>query len=135
MFARCPNDSYYLFPANVAVARSYLSAATRECERTRAVAGASLAQVLGFVVGPALQAAAAPLGPGEPYPPPGQYSRALRLDMYTAAGWINAVLGLVNFVLFLPFCFKERKIAAREAMLAHGKETGTYYMIVIHIEL
>ncbi|XP_032516610.1 major facilitator superfamily domain-containing protein 8 [Danaus plexippus] len=109
--------------ANVAVARSYLSAATRESERTRAVAGASLAQVLGFVVGPALQAAVAPLGPGEPYPPLGQYNHPIRLDMYTAAGWINAVLGLINFILFLPFFFKEKKIAAREAMLAHGKET------------
>lgn len=112
------------FLANVAVARSYLSAATRESERTRAVAGASLAQVLGFVVGPALQAAVAPLGPGEPYPPLGQYNHPIRLDMYTAAGWINAVLGLINFILFLPFFFKEKKIAAREAMLAHGKETG-----------
>ncbi|XP_050348286.1 major facilitator superfamily domain-containing protein 8 [Nymphalis io] len=109
--------------ANVAVARSYLSAATRESERTRAVAGASLAQVLGFVVGPAMQAAAAPLGPGESYPPPGSYVQPLRLDMYTAAGWINAILGLINFVLFLPFCFKEKKIAAREAMLAQGKQT------------
>jgi MFS transporter, ceroid-lipofuscinosis neuronal protein 7 len=39
----------------VAVARSYLSAATLVSERTRAVAYVSLAQVLGFVVGPALQ--------------------------------------------------------------------------------
>lgn len=87
--------------------------------------------MLGFVVGPALQAAAAPLGPGQPYPSPGDYAHPLRLDMYTAAGWINAVLGLINFVLFLPFCFKERKIAAREAMLAHGKGTGTYYVTFI----
>lgn len=107
-------------PANVAVARSYLSAATLVEERTRAVAAVSLAQVLGFVVGPALQAAAAPLGPGPPYPPPGDFSTPFRLDMYTAAGWINAILGLVNFLLFLPWCFKERNIAAREAMLARG---------------
>ncbi|CAH4036738.1 major facilitator superfamily domain-containing protein 8 isoform X1 [Pieris brassicae] len=106
--------------ANVAVARSYLSAATRESERTRAVAGLSLAQVLGFVVGPALQAAAAPLGPGEAYV---ESDLAPRLDMYTAPGWINALLGTVNIVLFLPFCFKERKIAAREAMIAQGKDT------------
>ncbi|XP_028156741.1 major facilitator superfamily domain-containing protein 8, partial [Ostrinia furnacalis] len=108
--------------ANIAVARSYLSAATLVSERTRAVASVSLAQVLGFVVGPALQAAAAPLGPGAPYAPPGAPA-ALRLDMYTAAGWINAVLGIVNFVLFLPWCFKERTIAAREAMLAQGKNS------------
>ncbi|XP_041979710.1 major facilitator superfamily domain-containing protein 8 [Aricia agestis] len=103
--------------ANVAVARSYLSAATLAGERTRAVAGASLAQVLGFVVGPALQAAAAPLGPGP------AYTAAPRLDMYTAAGWANVLLGLVNLVCFLPFCFTEHKIAAREAMLLRGKET------------
>ncbi|CAH0586745.1 unnamed protein product [Chrysodeixis includens] len=106
--------------ANIAVARSYLSAATLVGERTRAVAVVSLAQVLGFVVGPALQAAAAPLGAGAPYPPPGAPAAALRLDMYTAAGWINALLGLLNFLLFMPCCFKERKIAAREAMIAQG---------------
>ncbi|KAM3955688.1 CLN7/MFS domain-containing 8 [Aphomia sociella] len=109
--------------ANIAVARSYLSAATLVSERTRAVAWVSLAQVLGFVVGPALQAAAAPLGSGGPYPPPGDYSSPFRLDMYTAAGWINALLGLVNFLLFLPWCFKERTIAAREAMIAQGKNS------------
>lgn len=112
--------------ANIAVARSYLSAATMVDERTRAVAAVSLAQVLGFVVGPALQAAAAPLGGGAPYAPPGAAERALRLDMYTAAGWINALLGLVNFALFLPWCFKERRVAAREAMLAHGKQSGHF---------
>ncbi|XP_013196044.2 major facilitator superfamily domain-containing protein 8 [Amyelois transitella] len=109
--------------ANIAVARSYLSSATLVSERTRAVAWVSLAQVLGFVVGPALQAAAAPLGPGPPYPPPGDLSSPLRLDMYTAAGWINAVFGIVNFVLFLPWFFKERPIAAREAMVAQGKDS------------
>lgn len=109
--------------ANIAVARSYLSAATLVGERTRAVAAVSLAQVLGFVVGPALQAAATPLGPGAPYPPPGDYSQPFRLDMYTAAGWINALLGTINFLLFLPWCFQERKIAAREAMIVQGKRS------------
>lgn len=112
------------YPANIAVARSYLSAATLVGERTRAVAVVSLAQVLGFVVGPALQAAVAPLGPGSPYPPPGDFSSPLRLDMYTGAGWINAALGFINLLLFLPWCFKERKIAAREAMIAQGTDNG-----------
>ncbi|KAL0880525.1 hypothetical protein ABMA27_002919 [Loxostege sticticalis] len=98
--------------ANIAVARSYLSAATLTSERTRAVASVSLAQ-----------AAAAPLGPGPPYAEPGAPGPVLRLDMYTAAGWINAVLGVVNFALFLPWCFKERTIAAREAMVAQGKDS------------
>ncbi|CAH0682898.1 unnamed protein product [Spodoptera exigua] len=108
--------------ANIAVARSYLSAATLVGERTRAVAVVSLAQVLGFVVGPALQAAVAPLGPGPPYAPPGDFSSPLRLDMYTGAGWINAALGFINLLLFLPWCFKEKKIAAREAMIAQGTD-------------
>lgn len=82
--------------------------------------------MLGFVVGPALQAAAAPLGPGAAYPPPGAPGPTLRLDMYTAAGWINALLGTLNLLLFLPCCFKERKIAAREAMIAQGKESGEH---------
>lgn len=48
------------------------------------------------------------------------------LDMYTAAGWINVLLGLLNFVLFLPCVFKERKIAAREAMILQNAESGDY---------
>ncbi|XP_012339097.1 major facilitator superfamily domain-containing protein 8 isoform X2 [Apis florea] len=51
--------------ANIAVARSYLSAATKFVERTHAVSMVSLAQVLGFVVGPSLQAAVTPLGEKE----------------------------------------------------------------------
>lgn len=100
--------------AGVAVARSYLSAATLLSERTRAVAGVSLAQVLGFAAGPALQAAAAPLGPG----PPLELCSPLQLDMYTAAGWAGAALSVLNFVLLLPWCFRERPIAAREAVRA-----------------
>jgi MFS transporter, ceroid-lipofuscinosis neuronal protein 7 len=48
--------------ANIAVCRSYLSAATTVKERTNSVSMMSLAQVLGFVFGPALQAAVTPLG-------------------------------------------------------------------------
>lgn len=38
--------------ANIAVCRSYLSAATKLSERTHAVSMVSFAQVLGFIVGP-----------------------------------------------------------------------------------
>jgi len=41
-----------LISASIAVCRSYLSAATKLKERTGAVSMVSLAQVLGFVVGP-----------------------------------------------------------------------------------
>lgn len=108
------------FVANIAVCRSYLSAATTIAERTGAVSMVSLAQVLGFVVGPALQAAVVPLGETGMWLIPGR----LRLDMYTAAGWINVILGIINTIMFFPIVFKEHRIAAREAMVKQGKETG-----------
>ncbi|KAJ8683368.1 hypothetical protein QAD02_019160 [Eretmocerus hayati] len=102
--------------ANIAVARSYLSAATRLNERTNAVSMVSLAQVLGFAVGPVLQTSFVPLGK-EGY----ISGSGLPINMYTAPGWVNVLLGILNFALFLPFSFKERKIAAREAMRDTGK--------------
>ena len=103
--------------ANIAVARSYLSAATKFAERTHAVSMVSLAQVLGFVVGPGLQAAVTPLGPN------GLYFINLPVNMFTMPGWINVIMGVLNFVLFLPWNFKEHRIAIREAMRSEGKET------------
>lgn len=44
----------------------------------------------------------------------------MHLDMFTAASWINVFLGVINFVMFLPAIFKEKCIAAREAMLRQG---------------
>lgn len=105
--------------ASIAVCRSYLSAATKLKERTGAVSMVSLAQVLGFIVGPGLQAAVTPLGDkGIPLIP-----GVLTLNMYTASGWINVLLGIFNCLLFLPSIFRERRIAAREAMLHHGMES------------
>lgn len=43
--------------------------------------------------------------------------------MYSAPGWVNVFLGLINLGLFLPFVFQDRKVAAREQMILHGKET------------
>uniref|UniRef100_A0A6B2EFK6 Putative transporter/transmembrane protein n=1 Tax=Phlebotomus kandelakii TaxID=1109342 RepID=A0A6B2EFK6_9DIPT len=103
--------------SNVAVCRSYLSAATTLKERTGAVAMVSLAQVLGFVVGPALQAAVTQLGEHGLVVP-----GIFHLDMYTAGGWINVLLGIGNFCMFLPAFFKERRIAAKEAMIMQGKD-------------
>lgn len=48
----------------------------------------------------------------------------LSLNMYTAAGWINVVMGIGNFILFLPWFFVERQIAAKEAMVKQGATTG-----------
>lgn len=103
--------------ANVAVARSYLSAATTIGERTHAVSMISLAQVLGFIVGPALQAAVTPLG-NHGYE---LFDGRLHIDMYTASGWINVLMGALNFCLFLPCSFQEHPISAKEAMIIQGK--------------
>lgn len=62
----------------------------------------SLAQVLGFIVGPALQAIVTPLGVKGVSIIPG----VVVLNMYTAAGWINVFMAIVNFCLFLPIFFK-----------------------------
>lgn len=75
-------------------------------------------QVLGFAVGPALQTAVSPLGND------GTSLMGLPMNMYTAAGWINVLMGILNLALFLPWSFKEHKIAAREAMRDQGKASG-----------
>ncbi|XP_011301992.1 major facilitator superfamily domain-containing protein 8 [Fopius arisanus] len=102
--------------ANIALTRSYLSAATVLAEKIQAVSMVSLAQVLGFAVGPALQAAVTPIGKGFTL-------LGLPINMYTAPGWLNVIMGIANFVLFLPYFFKERHIATREAMRDLGKVT------------
>ncbi|XP_054271541.1 major facilitator superfamily domain-containing protein 8-like [Macrosteles quadrilineatus] len=105
--------------ANIAICRSYLSAATKLNERTQAVSMVSLAQVLGFIVGPGLQAAVTPLGEQGKV----LFKGWITLNMYTAAGWINVLLGLFNAILFSPFYFTERYIAAREAMIMVGAKS------------
>ncbi|CAH0552806.1 unnamed protein product [Brassicogethes aeneus] len=112
--------------ANVAACRSYLSAATTVSERTKAVSMISLAQVLGFVIGPAIQAAVVPLGNDGVW----LIKDQLKLDMYTASGWINVFLTLINIYLFFPSMFIEHKIASREAMQKSGtnNEKDTWKM-------
>ncbi|XP_055620041.1 major facilitator superfamily domain-containing protein 8 isoform X2 [Toxorhynchites rutilus septentrionalis] len=105
--------------SSIAVCRSYLSAATKVKERTGAVSMVSLAQTLGFIVGPALQGIVTPLG-DQGFP---LFKNKLHLNMYTATGWINVMMGILNFCLFLPFIFKEKRIAAREAMIKQGVES------------
>ncbi|XP_017772587.1 PREDICTED: major facilitator superfamily domain-containing protein 8-like [Nicrophorus vespilloides] len=104
---------------NVAACSSYVSAATRVSERRKAVSMVSLAQVLGFVVGPAVQAAVVPFGDEGFW----LIQDRLRLNMYTVAGWFNVFLSVINFCLFLPMVFNEHKIAAKEAMMLQGVKT------------
>ncbi|XP_017843584.1 major facilitator superfamily domain-containing protein 8 isoform X2 [Drosophila busckii] len=120
-----PNVKYWMLAsrfligvssANIALCRSYLSAATRLSERTHAVSMVSLAQVLGFIIGPGLQALVTPLGSnGHVW-----LWGTMHFNMYTAAGWINVLLSMWNFCLFLPRYFQEHKIAAREIMVKQG---------------
>ncbi|XP_050512598.1 major facilitator superfamily domain-containing protein 8 [Diabrotica virgifera virgifera] len=106
--------------ASVTACRSYLSAATRYSERTKAVSMISLAQIIGFIVGPAVQAALVPLG-GE-----GVWliQDRLKLNMYTASGWFNVFLTLINMYCFFPSMFKEHKIAVKEALVQTGKDNA-----------
>ncbi|KAF4522922.1 hypothetical protein B566_EDAN012081, partial [Ephemera danica] len=102
--------------ASITLCRSYLSAATTLRERTGAISMVSLAQVLGFIVGPGVQVLVTPLGDsGVPV-----FGGALTINMYTAAGWVNVALSLTNLLLFLPCVFRERRIAGREAMRDQG---------------
>lgn len=88
--------------ANIAVCRSYLSAATRLSERTKAVSMVSLAQVLGFIIGPGLQALVTPLG-SDGYV---WLWGGIVFNMYTACGWINVIMSVGNFIFFLPSIFE-----------------------------
>lgn len=117
----CVNTKYFYceFAANMAACRSYISSATTLSERTKAVSMISLAQVLGFIIGPALQTAVVPLGDDGIWIIPNR----LKLDMYTAAGWINVLLALSNAILFIPYFFKEHNIAVKEAMKNQGVES------------
>ncbi|XP_059216197.1 major facilitator superfamily domain-containing protein 8 isoform X1 [Stomoxys calcitrans] len=103
--------------SNTAVCRSYLSDATRLSERTKAVSMISLAQVLGFIIGPGLQALATPLGSNDLT----WFGVGIIFNMYTASGWINVIMGIGNLIMFMPSIFEERKIAAREIMIMQGK--------------
>ncbi|KAL7029135.1 hypothetical protein ACKWTF_006113 [Chironomus riparius] len=104
--------------ANIVICRSYVSAATTLKERTKAVSLLTLAQTLGFIFGPMLQGIFTPLG-GEGI----KMFYNIPLSMYTAPGWLNVFLGLLNLILFFPKFFQDKRVAAREQMLIHGKET------------
>ncbi|XP_068249809.1 major facilitator superfamily domain-containing protein 8-like [Palaemon carinicauda] len=127
--------------ANMAVIRSYVAASTTTDERTSAVALTSAAQGGGFIIGPAIQAAIAVAFSQEIIPVSNSttnYNATDYLDeveevshlewnMYTAAGWAAAVLGIINFFTFFPCIFQEYPVAAKEAQMqrsaANANET------------
>uniref|UniRef100_UPI00398EB02E major facilitator superfamily domain-containing protein 8 isoform X1 n=2 Tax=Pristiophorus japonicus TaxID=55135 RepID=UPI00398EB02E len=87
---------------NVAVVRSYAAGATSLQERTSVMANISASQALGFILGPALQAAMTCIGPT------GLSWKLidLELNMYTAPAFLGAFLGVVNIVLIIAL-FRE----------------------------
>ncbi|XP_069001495.1 major facilitator superfamily domain-containing protein 8 isoform X1 [Embiotoca jacksoni] len=82
---------------NVAVVRSYVAGATSLKERTNAMANMSASQALGFILGPALQAALSSIG-----------ERGitvkfieLQINMYTSPALLATAFGLVNILLVI----------------------------------
>lgn len=99
--------------------RAYISTATKTHERTGAISMSSLAQTLGLAVGPIIQAALSTIGKE------GFMWYGLRINMYTLAGWICALVGVIYIILLNPSCFVHRTIAAQEAMKTIGSSVAT----------
>ncbi|XP_066288154.1 major facilitator superfamily domain-containing protein 8-like isoform X1 [Branchiostoma lanceolatum] len=102
---------------NVAVVRSYASAATTLSERTSTMATMSAFQAIGFILGPVLQTAFVPLGEN------GIEWKAIQLsiNMYTGPGFLSAILGIIN-ILLLIFVFKECKVADTAGLVVNSQE-------------
>lgn len=100
---------------NIATVRSYIAAATFTEERTAQMSVASSFQSVGFTLGPGIQAALTPFKCTDVEAEDSQY---LSFDMYTSAGWVCAFLGLLSFILFLPFIFKEVDVSLKERQYA-----------------
>lgn len=99
---------------NVAVVRSYVAGATSLSERTSAMANISAFQALGFILGPAFQAAFTLIGEV------GVTFKAidLQVNMYTAPSLMGAFLGIVNIILIFAI-FREHRVDD------HGRHTGS----------
>lgn len=110
---------WYLFAArfligaaggSITLCFSYIATATTTKERTTAVSLFQMAQSSAFVVGPAIQAAFAPLGSIIPEEGESQ----LYFDMYTGPAWLSVILAIINVFVFLPCIFTEYNIAKEE---------------------
>jgi len=101
--------------ANQAPIRAYIAGATFKHERNMHISIMSLAQTIGFMIGPAIQTALTPVGCSDNYEP-----GKMKLDMYTISGLVSAAVGVVSLILFLPGIFKESYVAELEA--AHMAE-------------
>lgn len=79
---------------NVAVGRAFVAGATTLEERTGAMTKVAAFQSMGFIFGPALQAAVTIIG----YPGPVE-KQFFHLNMYTIPAWISVFVSLGNIIL------------------------------------
>jgi len=103
--------------ANLAPSRAYVAGATYKEERSGQLSILSLFQTIGFVLGPAIQAAVTPLGCSQEY-----LEGHLSLDMYTLTGWISVSVGFLSLILFLPGVFEEFSVSNTEVNLPNGTD-------------
>ena len=96
--------------ANQAPIRAYIAGATFTHERSFHISILSLFQTIGFMIGPAIQAALTPVGCSEDYE-----SGSLHLDMYTITGWLSAFVGFISMISFMPGIFSEHYVSKKEA--------------------
>eukprot|EP00118_Oscarella_pearsei_P014401 m.123174 g.123174 ORF g.123174 m.123174 type:complete len:489 (+) comp37813_c0_seq2:67-1533(+) len=91
------------------VARSFISGSTSYEERTGAMAHMSIAQSLGFILGPALTLVFVPIGET------GWSWKAidLQINMYTVLGFFSGFLALINIIFLLVF-FKDQRLSSLE---------------------
>ncbi|KAF4519577.1 hypothetical protein B566_EDAN004785 [Ephemera danica] len=103
--------------ASSVVCRSYVAEATTIRERTGAISMISLSLMTGTMLGQALQVAVSPLGDvGVP-----MFGGALWLNMYTAVGWMMAIVHLIVVVVLVwPGVFVEQRITVREATASNN---------------
>ena len=114
--------------ANIAPIRTYVAQASYQSERTTQLSLIQAAQSFGFVVGPGIQAAFAPIGcssqasSGSPY---------FSLDTYTSCGWCISFIGALCLVLFMPKVFVEHNVVLAQARLKRKFLSTTYVVALI----
>lgn len=104
--------------ACITLCRSHVSTTTLMRERRKAVSILSSCSTIALALGPALQFAVVPLGDEGVW----LIRNKLKLDMYTAIGWIVFIITVINIILFHPAIFKEHSMLKED----NGDDNNTY---------
>lgn len=96
--------------SNFALCRSHVSSTTLVKERRKVVTILSSCATVSFALGPAIQSMTIPFGETGVWLIP----NTLKLDMYTAVGWIGLIISVINMLLFMPSVFQEHPMNKRE---------------------